>query len=378
MNASLRIATFFGIPVQVHWTFGLLVAWLLYGSYQQGYSMRETALTGLFFVAIFICVILHEYGHALTARFFGVGTRDITISPIGGIARLDRMPEKPYQELLVAIAGPLVNVAIAALLLIAYVVYYGLRGGALRDMLFGFFLRDSNFFPVGMTIIDIFLLGMVALNSILAIFNMLPAFPMDGGRVLRALLSIRLGRLRATRIATITGQVLAGGLAIHGLMNGNMVTVLIGAFVFFAAAGENRSVRMEAFLAKYLIADIIRTNFTRIYPDDTIRSVAERLQHGLERHFLVFDDKENLLGYIAEQDILEQVKAGRLEEAVALILQPPVSSLCTDSSLRAVMHVFQTEGDVIIPVYEEGQLVGVVDQPLVEQFLRTQRKLKLF
>lgn len=378
MNTSLRIATFFGIPVQVHWTFGLLVAWLLYGSYQQGYSMRETALTGLFFVAIFICVILHEYGHALTARFFGVGTRDITISPIGGIARLDRMPEKPYQELLVAIAGPLVNVAIAALLLIAYVVYYGLRGGALRDMLFGFFLRDSNFFPVGMTIIDIFLLGMVALNSILAIFNMLPAFPMDGGRVLRALLSIRLGRLRATRIATITGQVLAGGLAIHGLMNGNMVTVLIGAFVFFAAAGENRSVRMEAFLAKYLIADIIRTNFTRIYPDDTIRSVAERLQHGLERHFLVFDDKENLLGYIAEQDILEQVKAGRLEEAVALILQPPVSSLCTDSSLRAVMHVFQTEGDVIIPVYEEGQLVGVVDQPLVEQFLRTQRKLKLF
>jgi Zn-dependent protease/predicted transcriptional regulator len=378
MNASFRIATFFGIPVQVHWTFGLLVAWLLYGSYQQGYSMRETALTGLFFVAIFICVILHEYGHALTARFFGVGTRDITISPIGGIARLDRMPEKPYQELMVAVAGPLVNVAIAVLLLIAYVLYYGLRGGALRDMLFGFFLRDSNFFPVGMTIIDIFLLGMVALNSILAIFNMLPAFPMDGGRVLRALLSIRLGRLRATRIATITGQLLAGGLAIYGLMNGNMVTVLIGAFVFFAAAGENRSVRMEAFLAKYLIADIIRTNFTRIYSEDTIRSVAEQLQHGLERHFLVFDEKENLLGYIAEQDILEQVKAGRLEDAVEVILQPPVSSLCTDSSLRAVMHVFQTEGDVIIPVYEEGQLVGVVDQPLVEQFLRTQRKLKLF
>jgi Zn-dependent protease/predicted transcriptional regulator len=378
MNASFRIATFFGIPVQVHWTFGLLVAWLLYGSYQQGYSMRETALTGLFFVAIFICVILHEYGHALTARFFGVGTRDITISPIGGIARLDRMPEKPYQELLVAVAGPLVNVAIAVLLLIGYVVYYGLRGGALRDMLFGFFLRDSNFFPVGMTIIDIFLLGMVVLNSILAIFNMLPAFPMDGGRVLRALLSIRLGRLRATRIATITGQLLAGGLAIYGLMNGNMVTVLIGAFVFFAAAGENRSVRMEAFLAKHLIADIIRTNFTRIYPGDTIRSVAERLQHGLERHFLVFDENEELLGYIAEQDILEQVKAGRLEESVEDILQPSVSSLCTDSSLRAVMHVFQTEGDVIIPVYEEGQLVGVVDQPLVEQFLRTQRKLKLF
>jgi Zn-dependent protease/predicted transcriptional regulator len=378
MNTSLRIATFFGIPVQVHWTFGLLIAWLVYGSYQQGYSMRETALTGLFFVAIFVCVILHEYGHALTARYFGVGTRDITISPIGGIARLDRMPEKPYQELLVAIAGPLVNVAIAVVLLLMYLLYYGMQGAELRDMLFGFFMRDSNFFPVGITIIDIFLLGMVALNSILAVFNMLPAFPMDGGRVLRALLSIRLGRLRATRIATIIGQLVAGALAVYGLMNGNMVTVLIGAFVFFAAAGENRSVRMEAFMASYKISDIIRTQFTRIYVGDTIMTLAQLLQHGLERHFLVFDHTEALQGFVAEQDILEQVKAGRLDDSVDAIMQEAIPPLCTSSSLRSVMHIFQTAGDVIIPVHEDGQLVGVVDQQLVEQFLRTQRKLKLF
>ncbi|HRF38023.1 MAG TPA: site-2 protease family protein, partial [Saprospiraceae bacterium] len=147
MNQSLRIARIFGIPVQVHWSFGLLLAWVAYMGYEQGWTLRETLFMGGFVLVLFICVILHEFGHALTARRYGVGTRDITISPIGGIARLDRMPEKPYQEFMVAIAGPLVNVAISGILSVVYLVWSGAGSQALQHSLYGIILRDSNFLP---------------------------------------------------------------------------------------------------------------------------------------------------------------------------------------------------------------------------------------
>lgn len=378
MNASLRIAKIFGIPVQVHWTFALLLVWIIYTGYKEGMGMTDTFFLGLFVLALFLCVILHEFGHALTARQYGVGTHDITISPIGGIARLDRMPEKPFQEFMVAVAGPLVNVAIAAVLSGFYVVKSGVGQEEIQNLIYGVLVRDSNFFPEATSAFDFFMLGMIALNSILAVFNMLPAFPMDGGRVLRALLTIRFGRSLATRVATIVGQVIAVGLAIYGISNGSVITVLIGAFVFYAAAAENRSVRTETFLSRFKVSDIVRTQFTRFSLFDTLLSAARTFHHGYERHFVVFNEENAPAGIISEPEILQAIRENRLEEPIESMMSNNVHPLSPNNSLKDVLYLFQTEGVAIIPIIASGELVGVVDHQMVEHFLRTQRKLRKF
>lgn len=378
MNASLRIAKIFGIPVQVHWTFALLLVWIIYTGYKEGMGMTDTFFLGLFVLALFVCVILHEFGHALTARQYGVGTHDITISPIGGIARLDRMPEKPFQEFMVAVAGPLVNVAIAVVLSGFYVVKSGVGQEEIQNLVYGVIVRDSNFFPETTSPFDFFMLGMIALNGILAVFNMLPAFPMDGGRVLRALLTLRLGRSVATRVATIVGQVIAVGLAIYGISNGSVITVLIGAFVFYAAAAENRSVRTETFLSRFKVSDIVRTQFTRFSLFDTLLSAARAFHHGYERHFVVFNEENAPAGIISEPEILQAIRDNRLEEPIESMMSNNIHPLSPDNSLKDVLHLFQTEGIAIIPIIETGELIGVVDHQMVEHFLRTQRKLRKF
>ncbi len=184
MKWSLKLGSFAGIRVYLHWTFVLLLGWILFSHLGQGHDWAEACLGVGFIIALFGCVLLHEFGHALTAKHYGIGTRDITLLPIGGIARLERLPENPRHELLVTLAGPAVNVVIAGVL---FAVLY--------------FLYPGNKFSQANLLEGNFLVRLMWVNVFLGAFNLLPAFPMDGGRVLRALLSMRLGRARATRLA---------------------------------------------------------------------------------------------------------------------------------------------------------------------------------
>ncbi len=213
MSGSMRLGTFSGIPVYVHWTFLLLLGFVALSQLVATGSLM-VALSGVAFVAmIFACVVLHEFGHALAARRFGIGTRDVTLLPIGGIARLDRMPTNPGQELRVALAGPAVNLGIAALL--------------------GIWLLMTSPGPYG----GYFASRLLSVNLALVAFNMLPAFPMDGGRVLRALLAKRIGHLDATEIAAKIGRGLAVVFGIVGLL-WNPMLILIAVFVWFGAGQE--------------------------------------------------------------------------------------------------------------------------------------------
>jgi Zn-dependent protease len=221
-----RIGELSGIGVYVHWTFWLLPAWILFSTLSAGVSVAVSALVFVF--AIFGCVVLHELGHALAARHYGIGTRDITLYPMGGVASLERMPQRPSQELFIALAGPAVNVAIAAALFagaflsgVGYQLFYpGLVGGS-------------------------FLANLMVVNVALVVFNLLPAFPMDGGRVLRAFLAMRMPYLQATTIAARVGQAVAIGFGALGLVTGGTL-VLVAIFVFLAAQAELNMVRMQA------------------------------------------------------------------------------------------------------------------------------------
>jgi len=369
MKGSLQIARLFDIPVHLHWSFGLLLVWVIYVGQSEGMSWIGTVWLGVFMLALFVCVIMHEFGHALTARRFGVDTQDIILLPIGGVARLTKLPEKPIHEFLVAIAGPVVNVIIAFVLALLI-----------------FALPQIDFFPAfgsnGSDTLEItastFPATLLWTNLVLAVFNLIPAFPMDGGRILRSLLAIRLRRLKATRIASIVGQVLAVLFFVYGFWTGSLITAFIGIFVFFTASSEYRMVRVDSILEDHTVADLLRSDFTRLKLSDGMALPITRLKQGAERNFLVFDESEKVVGVLHEKFIMEAIKQQDYSAPVAEFMSPKYEAVSLSESLKSVIHKIQDNGYSILPVRESDELQGVIDIHMLNNFLRVEGKMNSF
>jgi len=243
MKRSWSLGAYAGIDVFVHWSFLLLPTWIVLAGLVGGTSIVNIVNSVILVFVVFGCIVLHEFGHALTARRFGISTRDITLYPFGGVASLDRMPELPKQELAVALAGPAVNVVLASFCFIALL------------------LNRSGSFGLRIPANDQFLLvQLMWINVGIAVFNMLPAFPMDGGRVFRALLAKRLSYVHATNIAASVGQVLALVLALVGLLT-SWKLILVALFVFMAGRAEAAMVRRHAAGVRRLTSDSTRIGF---------------------------------------------------------------------------------------------------------------------
>lgn len=379
MRGSLKLFTWFGIPVYLHWSFGLIFLYALWIGYANNLDVLNTAWLMGYFVALFGCVLLHEYGHALTARRYGVRTQDIILTPIGGIARLERMPEKPVQEFLVAIAGPLVNVVLAALLfLLGKLLFDGDRwtlfnwvleqnmmfGGETEDM---DVLEETGITPSGL----LYYLPVLLLTNIaLVVFNLIPAFPMDGGRIFRALLAMRLGRVRATQLASWMGQAIAVLFVVVGLWKNAFTLALIGIFVFTTARAENNMVRLDALLRRFKARDLMRPNFTRLAVNDWMQTPIGLLNQGLERHFLVFDLQDQLVGVLEEARIVEAMKKRDLSAEIGQYVRPDVGVVSQEESMEYIFHLLQQRGIGLLAVADRGELVGVIDQAGLQNFLR--------
>lgn len=380
MRGSLKLFTWFGIPVHLHWTFGLIFVYALWIGYSNNLDIISTVWLIGFFIALFGCVLLHEYGHSLTARRYGVETRDIILTPIGGIARLERMPEKPIQEFLVAIAGPLVNVVIAAVLfLLSMLIFQGERWE-----LFKWFLKSQFLFSGGeeagdvmeetgasMSGILFYLPVLVATNIGLVVFNLIPAFPMDGGRIFRSLLAMRIGRVKATRAAALVGQVIAVIFIVVGVLNWEKASTLtlIGFFVFITARTENSMVRLDDILRRFKARDLLRPHFTRLTTNDWMQTPIEMLQHGLERSFLVFDLSEKLVGALEEADILDAMKKRDFSAEITQYVQR-AELVDAEESLQYVYHLMRQRGHSILAVVSGSELIGVIDEAGFQQFMR--------
>lgn len=375
MTGSVKIAEVFGIPVKLHWTFSLLILWVAGTSWNYGFTWEETGIQLLFVMTLFFCVVLHEYGHALTARRFGVVTRDIILSPIGGIARLERLPEKPMQEFLVAIAGPLVNIAIAICLL-PYFYFYPV----------------SNFFEklIALRIFDDgleFVPAIVVLNLILAAFNMLPAFPMDGGRILRALLSMKMSRINATKVASYIGQAFAFLFMLWAFLpeeylpfdleRGGITTGFIGMFIFFTARQELESAKVEHILDNASAADVMGTQFSQLFEKSSMEAAANYLKQGPERNFLVFAEDMQMVGTVNEASIIKAIKTNDLEaETLKYTETSQIPAVYTSEKLKTVYDKLYSYKHTILPVLENGQIVGVIDDYILNTFLSEKRKNK--
>lgn len=372
MRGSFKIFTWLGIPVFFHWTFGLIFVYILWHAQSEGLATIETAWLTLLFMSLFLCVLLHEYGHAIAARRYGVKTRDIVLMPIGGVARLEKMPEKPVHEFVVAIAGPAVNVVIATALFaaIGFMVdgdLLDIFSSAVRTDVGAEVVTDSGYF---LSPLLHFAIKLAFTNVALVVFNMIPAFPMDGGRVFRALLSMWLGRPKATRIAAWLGQTIALLLVAAGLWTSDFMLSILGIFVIYAARAENDNVQTEDLLSRYKAKDLFRPHFTHLRSNDWMMTAIETLRHGLERHFLVFDVNDRLIGMLEEEDILRAMRKPDVTTEIAQYTQRAEIVQLEDSLIK-VYYLIRQRGNGIIGVANDtGDLVGVIDETGLAYFVQ--------
>jgi Zn-dependent protease/CBS domain-containing protein len=356
MTWSWKIGRIAGIPIYVHWTFLILIAWLLTGSLLQGQSLLR-ALEGVGFVmSLFGCVVLHELGHALTARRFGVSTSDITLLPIGGVARLQRIPEHPSEELLVALAGPAVNVAIVAALLAA-----GVR------------------LPTGMNdpqhlVAGLFWPKLLVVNAFLALFNLLPAFPMDGGRVLRALLAMRMEYTRATRMAASIGQVMAIGFGLFGLTSGNPMLLLIALFVWIGAESEAVQVEERLVLKGVPVRAAMLTEFHTLSPDDSLGHAADLLLAGSQHDFPVVRD-HIYAGVLTRPELLAGLSQGGRDARVAAFTKTGLDAVDASSLLVPALARLREGGLPCLRVVDADRTVGLLTLENVGEFLMVRAAL---
>jgi Zn-dependent protease len=386
-SRSFKIFTWLRIPVFLHWSFFLIFVYAFYIGYSEELTAINTLWLVLYFLIMFGCVLLHEYGHAIAARRYGVATHDIILTPLGGMARLARIPEKPKQEFVVAIAGPLVNIAIA-LLLFAFGKFlfavdfktWALYLVSFAGSIFNSEATDVSLDALGVTDenlseVYVYIPLLIITNLMLFAFNLLPAFPMDGGRILRSLLSMNFGRLRATKYATWLGQAIAVLFIANGIYSGNFLLALIGVFVISTARSEYKHVKISTILRNYTAAHMVRYQFTRIYTNDWMRTPIDLLRHGHERAFIVFDLEENPVGILRETEIMKAQKERKDSVTVAECMEKGVIILPNNTSLAYIYGLIAHDDHEIILVRNqdsEQSDIGVIDSMSMDYFMEQQ------
>lgn len=357
MRWSWRIGTVAGIGIYIHATFWLLILFILYANWAQGRNLTMAVGGVLFVMAIFACIVLHELGHALTARKYNIRTRDITLLPIGGLARLERMPDDPWQEFWVALAGPAVNLVIAAMLL-ALLVAAGVRP------------NWGQFHWVGGN----FLNRLMVVNIWLVAFNLIPAFPMDGGRVLRALLGTRMEYTQATHLAARVGQGIAYLFGLVGLFTDPFL-LFIALFVWMGAEQEAAMAQMHTSLGGIPIQRVMLTDFRTLRPDDTLAQAVEHILAGWQQDFpVVFGD--HVLGVLTRDDLMRALAQGGSQARVRDAMRRDCQMADSHDMLEKALALFHEANCRSLPVEHDGKLVGMLTMDNVGEFLMIQSALR--
>jgi Zn-dependent protease/predicted transcriptional regulator len=341
MRWSVTIGSVGGTAVKIHITFILFLAWIAFSGWSSGGAGAALEST-LFVVLLFACVVLHEFGHITAARRYGIKTPEVTLLPIGGVSSLERLPSDPAQELVVALAGPAVNLVIG-LALIAVV-------GSIR--------------PDELTQIDnphLSLLGRLAIaNIFLVVFNLIPAFPMDGGRVLHALLAMRVGGPRATEIAARIGQALAFGFGFLGLF-GNPLLLFIAIFVYIAAAGEAQMSAAHEALKGVTVGEAMETRFTPVSIDASLGQAVDALLATAQHEFPVVDAFGKPAGLLTRDDILSALREHGRDEPAAAFMRSGVESVRAGIPVEGLFERLQDPKAAALYVTDAaGKIIGLL------------------
>jgi Zn-dependent protease/predicted transcriptional regulator len=359
MRWQWKLGRFAGIDVFVHATFLLIIGWVGYSHWLMHRDWLEVFKGVGFILALFGCVVLHEYGHALTARKFGIKTRDITLYPIGGVARLERMPDRPIEELWVALMGPAVNVVIAAIL-------------------FAYLFLTNGLVPVNeLTVASgSFFERLLVVNIILVLFNLLPAFPMDGGRVLRALLAMRMEYVRATQIAANVGQGMAFLFGFIGLFS-NPFLLFIAFFVYIGASQEASMVQMKNSISGIPVTRAMMTDFRTLSPSDTLTRVVGLILSGSQHDFPVVDAVGRVAGVLERDAFIRALTQHGQSAPVMDFIRRELPEVDSHEMLELALMRLQESGAKTLPVMHAGQFVGLITAENITEFLMIRSALKM-
>ena len=357
MAWSLSIGSIAGTVVRIHITFLLFLGWIFAASWVSGGA--DAAWQGLIFMLLlFACVLAHEFGHIFTARAFGVSTPDVVLLPIGGVARLERIPEEPWEEFLVAIAGPLVNVAIAIVLVL---------------------VAGARLSTGDLTAVEIPRSAMIdrlaAVNLFLAVFNMIPTFPMDGGRVLRAVLASRMSYVRATEIAAFIGQGVAFALGFIGLFY-NPILIFIAIFVYLAASGEAHMVAIRAMSQGVPVSAAMMTQFATLTPEAHVEEAVQTLLRTSQSEFPVVDAAGKPVGLLTRSDLIRALKELGPDAKVANAMSTNLPTIAQRRCLEEAFRMLQEKQAPAVAVTDAtGRLAGLVTSETVGEMLMLQQAL---
>jgi Zn-dependent protease/predicted transcriptional regulator len=343
-----RVGSLAGISIYIHVTFVLLLAWIAMSHITAGHDLAMAGQGLLLIASVFGVVVLHELGHALVARRFGIATRDITLYPIGGMSHLERMPERPGQELLVAIAGPAVNAVLAI------AIYLGLR------------IAGVGTGGDPLTIGGSFAVQLLWINISLGVFNLVPAFPMDGGRILRAALAFRMDRPRATLVASRIGRGIAVVMGIAGLAWSPMLAV-IALFVWMAAGQEAATEQMKTTLRGVAVADAMVAEFQTLAPDTPLGTASTRLTSGFQHDFPIVE-AGRVIGMLTRNDILRGLAMHRPDAPVRELMHVRFPMVGASEDLDQVLGRLPADGSAVV-VFQDDRLVGLLDPEHVGEFL---------
>ena len=357
MKWSWKIGEYQGIGVYIHATFLLIILWIGYGNWAASKNVLQTVYGIIFVLVIFLCVVLHEFGHALTAKKYGIKTTDITLLPIGGVARLEKMPEDPRQEFWVALAGPAVNVVIALLL------YIWLE-------------LTAPFSPIGELSLTSgsFLGRLMLINVFLVAFNMLPAFPMDGGRVVRALLAMRMDYTRATHIAANLGQGMALLFGFLGFFS-NPFLIFIALFVWIGAAQEESMTQMRSSFHGIPVDVAMITDFQTLRGQDTLARASQLILAGSQQDFPVLED-DRVVGILTRDRLMKALAQEGQSLAVADAMDTDFETALSGEMLQKAFTRLQSCNCRILPVLKNGELAGLLNMENVGEFMMIQSALK--
>ena len=351
MGWSFSIGSISGIRIRIHLTFALFLIWLGIAFWKEGGMSAMT--NGLSYILLlFACVVLHEFGHILTARRYGSQTLDVVLLPIGGVARMKSIPEKPGQELAVALAGPCVNFVIAAGL-------FGLLGSQtiMQDI-----TRPAKDIPI--------LSQLAIANIALAVFNLVPAFPMDGGRALRALLSYRMDRAAATVLATRIGHVLAIGFGILGFIAGHPLLMLVAFFIFLGATAENNNTQLHQLARRLKVSDAMITHFSTLPVTSRIADAVSLLVHTTQHDIPIVDGVGKMIGLLTRDRLLHAVQELGPDGPVADVMRTDVPTVSDRAELEDALKFMDEENLSAVGVADQlGRLIGLVTLENLGQML---------
>jgi Zn-dependent protease/CBS domain-containing protein len=362
LRGSAPLFTFKGIRVYVHWTFLILIGYISFMGLRAGKEPLDVLGEVGMVLIVFVCVVLHEFGHALMAQRFGVETKDITLLPIGGVANLKRMPEEPRQEFWITVAGPMVNLVIAGLAFIAILAL------GLTLMVGDLFLGATTWSKV--------LLFVFGANVMLFVFNLIPAFPMDGGRILRSLLSMRMPRDKATRIAATVGRFFSIAFVVFGLMNGQPFLALIGVFIFFAAGAESRMVEQQTALRGITVRDVMRTRFWSMPATATVQQAVDELLAGGDRDLVLLDEQGGYAGVLTRRDLVQALAGGLQTSSLGSLEATTPPAVSPDTPVNTAYVGLLTGQFPLMPVMNNGGLIGVLEPENLTEYLLVKGALR--